>query len=404
MEPGLFNGFSFRRRSLLVGGDIAGAVLIFAQLSESIFEKAQQSETSFTQALFKPNLDVSCSRRKHADKASGIQSWEIYGSISNGSVWRNSELAADLASGDADLPPPTPLPGRDVLFLHVIVVDETFPLNNYLMRPYARRNRLSDEQRVFNYRLSRARLCIENTFGILVSRWHILHKRLCYSVSNAEKIFKAFVCLHNFIMSSNNVNDWLDVEDEELGRTGANRGSSVLEGTRNYLKQYFVSPVGEAQAPWQYEMSVRYQTRSVTSVHDNLVQQERIAAYDLPSDSEEDIEESQTDSESEEDVEDEPFEASTETEVREGSESEDENTAGPSTNKRKRPISRASSMSSGVSSKRGRRRSIYLGKDGHRWYTTARERPAHHQRNVFAWSHRRSKIREKSARCMVSII
>ncbi|XP_071554218.1 putative nuclease HARBI1 isoform X2 [Temnothorax nylanderi] len=204
-----------------------------------------------------------------------------FGSISDGGVWRNSELAADLASGDADLPPPTPLPGRDVPFPHVIVADEAFPLNTYLMRPYARRNRLTDEQRVFNYRLSRARLCIENTFGILVSRWRILHKRLCFSVSNAEKIFKALVCLHNFIMSSNNVNDgsicqycppdWLDVEDEggvihegrwrtvgpgqfftELGRTGANRGGSVSEGTRNYLKQYFVSPVGEAQAPWQY--------------------------------------------------------------------------------------------------------------------------------------------------------
>lgn len=65
--------------------------------------------------------------------------------------------------------------------------------------------------------------------------------------------------------------NWLDVEDEdglihdgrwrtigpcaffkELGRTGANRGGSVSEGMRNYLKQYFVSPVGEAQAPWQY--------------------------------------------------------------------------------------------------------------------------------------------------------
>ncbi|XP_024867730.1 uncharacterized protein LOC112451986 isoform X2 [Temnothorax curvispinosus] len=123
-------------------------------------------------------------------------------------------------------------------------------------------------------------------------------------------------------------------------------------------------------------MSAPYQPRSVTSVHDNLMQQERIAADDLPSDSEEDNEELQTDSESEEDIEDEPFEASTETEVREGSESEDGNTAGPPTNKRKRfPIFRASS-------RRDRRRSIYLGKDGHEWYTTARERPADHQRNV----------------------
>ncbi|XP_071581590.1 uncharacterized protein [Temnothorax nylanderi] len=202
-------------------------------------------------------------------------------SISDGGVWRNSELASDLASGDADIPAPTPLPGRDVPFPHVIVADEAFPLNTYLMRPYARRNQLTREQRVFNYRLSRARLCIENTFGILVSRWHILHNGLRFSVANTQEILKALVCLHNFIMSSNDNNDrcasqycppdWLDVEDEaglihdgrwrtigpgaffkELGRTGANRGGSESEGVRNYLKEYFVSPVGEAQVPWQY--------------------------------------------------------------------------------------------------------------------------------------------------------
>lgn len=208
------------------------------------------------------------------------------GSISDGGVWKNSELAADLASGDANLPPPTALPGRNVPFPYVIVADEAFPLNTYLMRPYAKRNGLTDEQRVFNYRLSRARLCIENAFGILVSRWHILHRRLCFSVANAEDIFKAIVCLHNFIMSSNNNNnaftshycppDWLDVEDEdgrihegrwrivgpnqffkELGRTGANRSDSISKGLRNYLKQYFTSPTGEAQAPWQYRKAIQ---------------------------------------------------------------------------------------------------------------------------------------------------
>lgn len=207
------------------------------------------------------------------------------GSISDGGVWRNSDLAADLAAGNVDLPPPTPLPGREVPFPHVIVADEAFPLTTYLMRPYARRNQLTDEQRVFNYRLSRARLCIENTFGILASRWRILHQQFGVSVTNAKVIFKALVCLHNFIMSSNNDNvsqycppDWLDVEDangiihegrwrtigpgqffKEVGRTGANRGGSIPEGIRKYLAKYFMSSVGEAQVPWQYETAFRGQ-------------------------------------------------------------------------------------------------------------------------------------------------
>ncbi|TGZ51506.1 Nuclease harbi1-like protein [Temnothorax longispinosus] len=132
-----------------------------------------------------------------------------FGSISDGGVWRNSELASDLASGDADIPAPTPLPGRDVPFPHVIVADEAFPLNTYLMRPYARRNYCPPDW-----------LDVEDEAGLIHDgRWRTI---------GPGAFFK------------------------ELGRTGANRGGSESEGVRNYLKQYFVSPVGEAQAPWQY--------------------------------------------------------------------------------------------------------------------------------------------------------
>ncbi|KAL3246150.1 hypothetical protein MRX96_057886 [Rhipicephalus microplus] len=58
---------------------------------------------------------------------------------------------------------------------YVFVGDEAFPLKEYVMRPYARRTLHEDddksyERRVFNYRMSRARRTIENTFGILAQR------------------------------------------------------------------------------------------------------------------------------------------------------------------------------------------------------------------------------------------
>jgi len=61
---------------------------------------------------------------------------------------------------------------------------------------------LTIPQRIFNYRLSRARRIIENAFGILVVKWQILANQICYKVENAESIVMALLCLHNFLIES----------------------------------------------------------------------------------------------------------------------------------------------------------------------------------------------------------
>lgn len=38
---------------------------------------------------------------------------------------------------------------------------------------------------------------------------------------------------------------------------GANRANSVAKKIRNTLKEYFVSPIGQAQAPWQHDYTFR---------------------------------------------------------------------------------------------------------------------------------------------------
>lgn len=66
-----------------------------------------------------------------------------------------------------DLPSWTKLPGDDngENMPYVIVADEAFPLKNFMLRPYPGRQLTTDESKVYNYRLSRARRVIENAFG-----------------------------------------------------------------------------------------------------------------------------------------------------------------------------------------------------------------------------------------------
>ncbi|CAB4007448.1 Hypothetical predicted protein [Paramuricea clavata] len=86
---------------------------------------------------------------------------------------------------------------------YVLVGDDIFPLKEWLMKPYLGKN-LTEPERVFNYRLSRARRTIENAFGIPAAKWRIFRRPIRGSVNLVENITRATVCLHNYLQLTDN--------------------------------------------------------------------------------------------------------------------------------------------------------------------------------------------------------
>lgn len=185
-------------------------------------------------------------------------------------MWSNTILSQYLEHGQLQLPPAQPLPGSSDLVPYFFIADEGFPLKKFIMHPYSRRQ-LGNKERVFNYRLSRARRIIENCFGILKARWQIIRRGLSCNAENATYMINALVCLHNFIMTEeenlpkpyrkySKLNDEplsdelqsLRFSDEEI----AAEERRTAQEQRDLLRDYFVSHTGASQTPWQWQSAL----------------------------------------------------------------------------------------------------------------------------------------------------
>jgi hypothetical protein len=91
------------------------------------------------------------------------------GSCSDGGVFINTSLREAIEDGTAGIPDPQPLPNDDQDVPFAFVGDDAFPLRSWLMKPFPHRQ-MTRSERIFNYRLSRARRVVENAFGILAHR------------------------------------------------------------------------------------------------------------------------------------------------------------------------------------------------------------------------------------------
>lgn len=192
---------------------------------------------------------------------------------SDAGIFGRSKLYEMLDNNSIGFPGEMKLQNSETKLPNFIVSDEAFPLKPYLMRPYPGKD-LSHEEKVYNYRLSRARRVVENTFGIMCSRWRLLFRAICANEKNINHYVKAICVLHNFLMKKNLTQTaklsycpagYVDVEESDGSVTpgewrailrnnddrllcASNRSSSNAQNIRNSIKNFVNN---EGSVPWQ---------------------------------------------------------------------------------------------------------------------------------------------------------
>lgn len=128
-----------------------------------------------------------------------------YGRHSDSGIFQQSTFYREYID-QKDILPPKPLPGTDEPVPHVLIGDEGFALQPFLMRPFSKSIVLHDgRKKQYNYRLCRARRVVENAFGILSQKWRIFLRPIECNVEVAIDVVKAACCLHNYLRSKQGV-------------------------------------------------------------------------------------------------------------------------------------------------------------------------------------------------------
>ena len=177
-------------------------------------------------------------------------------------------------NGKMNLPAPSKIyQSSDQDLPYFLLGDGIFPLKDWLMRPFPGAG-ATEEEKIYNYRHSRAHRCIEKAFGILSQRWRIFLKPIKASVKNVENYTLACLALHNYLRRTENAKyiptDFADSEDsgrnivpgdwrkdvqsgnsplEEIASLRGSRAKKSALDTRDALKDYLNSE--EGSVPWQ---------------------------------------------------------------------------------------------------------------------------------------------------------
>ena len=121
-----------------------------------------------------------------------------------------SSLLKEVEHGNILLPPVFRTPAGDEI-RPLLVADPAYKLTNWCMKPYPETRVITPSQRNFNKALSRARVVIEQAFGMLKGRCRCLLVKLEESIDKIPFTIIACSILHNICID---IHDDVDVDPE----------------------------------------------------------------------------------------------------------------------------------------------------------------------------------------------
>lgn len=193
------------------------------------------------------------------------------GGASDGGTWSNCSLHDAIEENRAGVPQSEPLPNDDQPVPYHFVGDDAFALRTWMMKPFSHRSQVLRE-RIYSYRLSRARRVVENAFGILSQRFRCFLTTMQQHPDTINLITMCSCVLHNLILIRYpHAIPEVDREDPDthdlipggwrtdrhlhglLSLTGHHTQKDAKD-QRDYLSYYYMSPAGAV--PWQETMVV----------------------------------------------------------------------------------------------------------------------------------------------------
>lgn len=193
------------------------------------------------------------------------------GRVSDGGVMFYTKFWQRFVNGELNLPGPQRLPGATTETPYVFIADDAFAMSTNLMKPYSSAN-LTKEQRIFNYRLSRARRVVENAFGMLSTRFGVFQKAMLLEPKKTTTVTLTCCYLHNFLIKYNKrqyisqsvmIYENLDSGDIIQGKDFNNSHLAPLQHTKSTASYQEAKNVrdslchhfnNEGQVPWQWNV------------------------------------------------------------------------------------------------------------------------------------------------------